>query len=71
MIGPERLNEYHACQGNTVYIPWPFSIISKKDSDSPKMEVRFQERNSERSQLIATFDERQKLRVGTHKYRHR
>ncbi|XP_005095057.1 uncharacterized protein LOC101853152 isoform X2 [Aplysia californica] len=65
IIGPDRVQEFHACVGTTAYIPWPLNVLLRTGHKSPSISLTFRRRHSEKSNVIARFTERKEFQVET------
>ncbi|KAI8775947.1 hypothetical protein BgiMline_034189 [Biomphalaria glabrata] len=61
VLGPDRIEEFHVCVGSTAYIPLPLNVVTRSGHESTIITLSFQPRNSEKVNVIASFNGRRKL----------
>ncbi|BFZ22105.1 hypothetical protein BsWGS_25144 [Bradybaena similaris] len=55
VIGPDRIQEFHACVGTSAYFPWPVNVIARTGHRSTVINLIFQQRHSEKKTLVASL----------------
>ncbi|BFZ15331.1 hypothetical protein BsWGS_18370 [Bradybaena similaris] len=66
VLGPERVQEFHACVGSNAYIPWPLNVMSRTGHKTTVIYLFFQRWHSDKKMLIATFSGQHELTTYSH-----